>query len=313
MPCHHRRLPAWGAVSGIALMCAAVLSGACSTSSGGSAGSKDAFIKVVAAENFWGNIASQVGGTRVSVTSIITSPDTDPHDYEPRAQDGRGVAMADYVIVNGVGYDPWATKLAAASGRGKQTVLDIGKLVGVKAGGNPHRWYSPTDVQTVIDQISSDYKRMDPAGAAFFDQQKAAFESTGLEPYTSLITDVRRRFSGTPVGASESIVVPLVDALGLALLTPESFLDAISEGTEPTAQDKATTDAQIKSRQIKVYLVNSQNSTPDVKAQVAHATASGIPVVSLTETPPAGKSFQDWQTAQLTSLREALTRATRNP
>ena len=42
-------------------------------------------IRVVAAENFWGSIASQLGGDHVTVTSIITNPDTDPHDYEPTA------------------------------------------------------------------------------------------------------------------------------------------------------------------------------------------------------------------------------------
>lgn len=278
---------------------------ACGSSSSGS-GSSNAAIKAVAAENSWGSIASQLGGDKVSVTSIITSPDADPHDYEPRSQDGRAVASAGYVVFNGVGYDPWAPKLIGASGRADQTVLEVGKLVGVPKDGNPHRWYSPPDVQKVIDQISADYKRLDAADAAYFDQQKAAFESVGLKRYNDLIAEIRQKYSGTPVGASESIFAPLADTLGLRLLTPDSFLNAISEGVDPTAQDKATIDAQIRSKAIKIYVYNSQNSTPDVKAQVDLAKKQGIPVTSITETPPAKTSFQDWQGGQLSDLLDTL-------
>lgn len=297
------RLTAGGAL----LVAFAALLAACGSTSSGS-GSSSAAIKVVAAENFWGSIASQLGGDKVSVTSIITSPDADPHDYEPRSQDGRAVASAGYVIFNGVGYDPWAPKLVAASGRAGQTVLEVGKVVGVAEGGNPHRWYSPPDVQKVIDQISADYKRLDPADAAYFDQQKTTFESVGLKRYNDLIAEIRQKYSGTPVGASESIFAPLADGLGLKLLTPASFLNAISEGTDPTAQDKATIDGQIRSNAIKIYVYNSQNSTPDVKAQVDLAKKQGIPVTAITETPPAKTSFQDWQAGQLSDLLDTLGR-----
>lgn len=267
-------------------------------------------LRVVAAENVWGSIAAQLGGDRVSVTSIISSPGTDPHDYEPRAQDARAVAAARYVIVNGAGYDPWASKLVAADGDKGHLTLNVGDAVGVKHGGNPHRWYSPGDVATVVDRITADYKRLSPADAAAFDQRRAAFLGDGLGRYHALIADIRQRFGGTPVGASESLVAPLADALGLTLLTPEPFLDAVSEGTDPTAQDKATVDGQIRNRQIKVYVFNSQNATPDVKAQVKLAQAIGIPVVSVTETlAPATASFQDWQSGQLEKLADALATA----
>ena len=288
---------------------AAALAG-CGTTTGAAGTHGAGTLRVVAAENVWGSIAAQLGGDKVSVTSIINSPDTDPHDYEPRAQDARAVASAAYVIVNGAGYDPWAAKLISAAGGKGPTVLDVGKLVGVAAGGNPHRWYSPPDVAKVVDRISADYARLDPGDAAAFDGQRAAFESTGLSRYTSLVASIRQNYAGTPVGASESIVAPLAGALALTLLTPESFLDAVSEGTDPTAQDKATVDAQIRTRQIKVYVFNSQNATPDVKAEVKLAQATGVPVTSVTETlTPAKATFQDWQVAQLEDLSGALARA----
>jgi zinc/manganese transport system substrate-binding protein len=296
---------------GLVVVAVALVAGACSSGGSSSTVKSGGRLNVVAAENFWGSIAAQLGGDRVTVKSIINSPDTDPHDYEPTAADGRTVASARYAIVNGVGYDPWASKLLSANPVSGRAVLDVGDLVGVKPGGNPHRWYSPPDVRKVIDQITSDYKRLAPADAAYFDQQKTAFTTTGLGRYNSLVAEIKTKYAGTPVGASESIFSPLAGALGLHLVTPESFLSAISEGSEPTAADKAACDNQIKSHQIKVYVFNRQNSTPDVKAQVDLAKSIGIPVASVTETlTPATASFQDWQADELQGLQQALASAT---
>jgi zinc/manganese transport system substrate-binding protein len=278
-----------------------------STGHSGAQGSGGSAIRVVAAENFWGSIASQLGGNHVAVTSIIDNPAADPHDYEPTAADARTVATARYTIVNGIGYDTWADKLLAASPSHGRTELNVGELVGVGPGGNPHRWYSPADVHAVVARISADYKRIDPADAADFDRLRSGFETRALSAYDQLVSGIRKAYAGTSVGASESIVSPLADGLGLRTLTPRSFLDAVSEGTDPTAQDKALIDRQIQQRRITVYVYNSQNATPDVKRQVEEAEAAGIPVTTVTETlTPAGASFQDWQVRQLRQLRQAL-------
>ncbi len=290
---------------------------ACSTSSpstGGTASTASGSgktIQVVAAENFWGSIASQLGGDHVHVTSIITNPDTDPHSYEPTSADARTASGAKYVIVNGIGYDGWADKLLSANPGSGRTELKVGDLVGVKPGGNPHRWYSPENVHQVIEKITEDYKKIDPADAAYFDQRKTDFETKSLADYTKLISDIKAKYAGTPIGASESIVTPLSEGLGLKMLTPETFLDAMSEGTDPTAQDKAAIDQQIKNKQIKIYVFNSQNSSPDVQAQVKEAKAQGIPVATVTETlAPASATFQQWQTSELQGIEQALAKAT---
>jgi zinc/manganese transport system substrate-binding protein len=305
----------WGARSlmgaGAALLVVAAAAAGCGSGSSASTGSSSGKIQVAAAENFWGSIASQLGGNKVAVTSIITNPDTDPHTYQPTASDGRAIAAAQMVMYNGIGYDPWAPKLVAANSGSHPTVLNVGQLVGIPDGGNPHRWYSPDNVQSVISTITGDYKQVDPKDAAYFDSQNQAFETTGLGQYNQLISQIKSRYSGVPVGASESIFVPMAQALGLNLLTPDSFLTAISEGTEPTAQDKATIDSQIKNHQIKVYVYNSQNSTPDVQAQVKEAKAAGIPVTTITETlDPASSTFQAWQVRQLQGIANALGKAT---
>ena len=266
-------------------------------------------VRVVAAENFWGSIVAQVGGTHATVASIIDSPNTDPHAYEPTAADARVLADAQVAVENGAGYDPWMPRLLAADG-GTRTVLDVGQLVGVAPGGNPHLWYDPTVVERFLARVTADLARADPSDGPYFTTRRDRYEQVGLAGYHAAIARIRVRFAGTPVGASESIVADLCPALGLDLVTPPSFLRAVSEGTDVSAGDTATINRQIRTRAIAVYLVNTQNLTPDVQAQVAAARAAGIPRVDVTETlVPSGASFQDWQTAQLDALESALERS----
>jgi zinc/manganese transport system substrate-binding protein len=268
-------------------------------------------LRVVVAENMWGSLAAQLVGREGDVTIIVSSPNADPHDYEPTAADARSLAGANLVLVNGIGYDPWASKLIAANPVDGRVVLDVGKLLGLSSGANPHRWYSPQDVQRVIRATAGDYKRIEPGAAAYFDERETKLETSGLARYRRLIATIRKRYRGVPVGASESIVQPLAQALGLKLVTPPSFLRAISEGTEPTAGNRTTIDRQLARKQIAVWIVNTQNSTPDVARITAAARKRGIPVVSVTETPvPASASFQSWQTRQLRALAVALAKAT---
>ena len=281
----------------------------CSTSS--SPAATDGHLAVVAAENFWGSLAGQLGGSHVTVTSIVDSPDADPHDYEPTAADGRAMATADLAIVNGVGYDSWASKLLAANPRAARTDLVVGHVVGVKDNGNPHRWYSPDNVRSVIDTLTTDLTKLDPADKSYFEQQRSQLLTGNLKTYFDTIAGIKASYAGTPVGGSESIVALLADGLGLKMLTPESFLDAISEGTDPTARDKTTIDSQIARHLIKVYVYNTQNATPDIQAQVKAARKAGIAIATVTETlTPAGASFQEWQVAQLARLRQALAEGT---
>jgi zinc/manganese transport system substrate-binding protein len=313
---HRAYVPGVLAILGCALVAASALA-ACGTtsSSSGSPGTSTVgagsgtVIQVVAAENFWGSIASQLGGDHVHVVSIITNPNTDPHAYEPTAGDAKALAESQMVIENGIGYDPWVPKLLAAD-QTTPTLLDVGSLLGVPKGGNPHRWYNPADVQRVVQRIASDYQALDPAASSSFDQSRTHFDEFGLAQYNASIAAIKSRYSGTPVGASESIFAMLAPALGLDLVTPPSFLKAISEGTDVSAADKETIDNQIKNRLIKIYVYNSQNVTPDVQTQLAEATAEHIPVASITETlEPADVSYQQWQTRQLLGIEAALSRS----
>lgn len=264
------------------------------------------------AENFWGSIVAQLAGPDATVDSLITNPNTDPHDYEPTPSDARKIASARYVVENGIGYDTWVAKILDANPAQGRRVLDIGKLLDVPVGGNPHQWYSPTSVERVITRVTEDLGRLDPRHRAAFERRRADYEGTGLHTYNALLAQIRQRYEGTPIGASESIVTPLATALGLRLMTPESYLDAISEGSDPTAADKTTADTQITTNQIKVFVYNRQNATPDVQRLVDAARAHGIPVTTVSETlEPVSATFQAWQVGQLQALARALESATR--
>jgi zinc/manganese transport system substrate-binding protein len=295
----------------VLLVAVAALVAGCGSAGAPGASSAASRLQVVAGENFWGSIAAQLGGSRVDVRSIIVNPGTDPHSYEPTPSDARTLAGSQLAIVNGAGYDNWASKLLEASASSGRVVLNVGHLLGLSQGANPHRWYFPADVQRVIAAITADYERLDPAAAAYFASQRVAFETHGLSRYDQLRAQIRSRYAGVPVGYSESIFQGLGEDLQLKLLTPYSFVKAIAEGSEVTAQDKRTVDHQAEAREIKVWVFNSQNVTLDVQRVSEIARSNSIPIATVTETlSPAGDTFEQWQVAELEDLERALHAAT---
>lgn len=293
-----------------ALLATLCLLAGCGGSGTSTAGTGAGKLQVVAAENFWGSIASQLGGDKVAVRSIIVNPNTDPHSYEPTASDGVALARSQMALVNGLGYDKWASRLIAAN-PGSRVVLDVGHVLRLKEGDNPHQWYSPSSVASVIRQIVADYKRLDGKDAAYFDSQRTAFETQDLAQYNRLRREIRSRYAGVPVGYSESIFQPLGQDLHLKLLTPYSFAKSIAEGTDVSAADKQAVDAQAQSHEIAVWVYNRQNATPDVQRVNKIAQAAQIPTTTITETlSPASATFEQWQAAELSALLAALQRAT---
>ena len=295
----------------IAAAAAALVIGVLLAGCGGISSASTTGIRVVAAENFWGSIAKQIAGHQASVQSIIVDPAQDPHSYEPTANDARTLATAQLAIVNGVGYDPWAPKLLAANPDPHRVVLNVGDLYGLKEGDNPHRWYDPAEVETVARTVAADLSKLDPKHASGYADQLNTFETTDLKRYHQLIARIKSRYADTPVGASESIFALQAPALGLDLITPASFMKAISEGTEVSAQDTITTEQQITHHQIKVWIYNSQNATPQIQRLNALARANHIPIATVTETlSPRNATFEQWQVAQLQGIERALHEAT---
>jgi zinc/manganese transport system substrate-binding protein len=260
----------------------------------------------VAGQNFWGSIASQLGGSKATVQSVVSDPNADPHEYESNTNDARAFADANFVILNGAGYDNWADKLLSANPSSHRTVLVAADLLGKKAGDNPHFWYNPDYVIRVADQITADYKSIDSADSNYFDQQRAAF-TAALVPYMQRLAAIKTKFGGLPVGATESIFVYMAAYLGLNLISPPEFMDSVAEGNDPPAAAVISFQNQITSKQVKVLVFNVQTATA-VTTNIKHLAAlANIPLVGVSETlQPETATFQGWQVAQLVTLQNAL-------
>jgi zinc/manganese transport system substrate-binding protein len=275
-------------------------------SSGRSTGGSPRTIAVVAGENFWGSIASQIGGSQVKVTSIISDPNTDPHEYETDPNDAAAVAEATFVIMNGVGYDDFLADEVKTAGGSKQ-VLNVQQLVGVTGDdANPHLWYSPSYVLQAAEAIEKQLAADDPADASAFAANLATFRKA-YRPYLETIAEIKRKYGGQAISYTERVPGYLVDAAGLHLGTPASFSQAVEDGTDPTPADTAAFNADITGHQVKVLLYNSQVTDAQTTTIKHTATAAGVPVVGMSETIPGRYSnFQDWQIAQANALLAAL-------
>jgi zinc/manganese transport system substrate-binding protein len=279
--------------------------GQTTTSVSSSPGSRR-LVQVVAAENFWGSLAQQIGGTHVNVTSIVTDPNADPHEYESSAADARDIANANFVIVNGVGYDDWALKLLSADSSPNQTVLNVGVLLGRANGTNPHLWYSPTFVNATAKQIYLDLANIDPADAAYY-RQRYANVTSSLAQVNSRIAEIRQQFGGTKVASTESIFVYLANATGLDLVSPPSFMDAVAEGTDPPTQSVSQFESQLEGGNVSVLVYNEQTVTPLTQQIRQIAAQNNVTSVGVTETiQPPDTSYQVWMDYELISLQNAL-------
>jgi zinc/manganese transport system substrate-binding protein len=276
---------------------------------GGSVGSgtpvPSTAIKVVAAENFYGDIVKQLGGSHVSVTSILSDPNIDPHQYESNAQTAITISQAQFVIENGDGYDDWMDKILSGSPNPNRLLLKAFDVAQVKLPDNEHVWYSIDNAATIAQAITDDLKKLDAADAALFDSNLHTFQQL-LQSIRQKIEEIKSKFAGTPVGLTETIYLYQAGPLGLNVLTPFEFQKAMSGGTEPPADTVVTAENQINRHQIKVLIYNEQTVTPSTTKLENDARAQNIPVVPVTETMPPGKTYQTWMLDQLNSLEQSL-------
>jgi len=263
-------------------------------------------IQVVAAENFWGSLVSQLGGNHVSVVSVVSDPNADPHEYESNANTAKIFATANYVILNGAGYDSWADKLLSAGTNTKRKVLNVADLLGKKNGDNPHFWYNPDYVNQVTFKMEQDLISIDPSNTEYYKEQYAQLQKA-LGSYQNRVLSIKNQFGKTPVACTESIFFYPAAALGLNLISPAEFMDAIDEGNDPPVQSVVKFQQLIKDKKIQVLVYNEQTVTPITESIKKMATDAGIPIVGITETiQPPDATFQDWMNGELMAIENAL-------
>jgi zinc/manganese transport system substrate-binding protein len=265
-------------------------------------------LDVVAAENAYGNIASQIGGSHVSVTSILTNPNADPHLFEPGTSNGLAVAGAKVMIENGLGYDAFMTKLENAAPSSGRSVVTMAELLGLHGkDANPHLWYDVPQLGRIAGAIAVALERADPRHASVYRAGLSRFDRS-LGPLRRTVASIRSRFHGAPVAYTEPVPGYLITAAGLRNLAPSSFTRPIEDGSEPSPSAVAAMDALVTHHRIRVLLYNSQAVSPITARLRSAAAAAGIPIVPVTETLPAGMTFQQWQLRQARALAAALGR-----
>lgn len=264
-------------------------------------------VRIVAGENFWGGIAQQIGGAHAQVTSIVTDPTADPHQYESDARDAEAIATADVVVENGAGYDDFIAKLLSATSKHGRVVLSVADVLHATAGDvNPHLWYDLPRIPTVAAAIESALAAADPPDTAVFAANLKTFDAS-LAPLNALVAEIKAKYPGAPVAYTERVPGDLLAAAGLTVETPPGFAQAIEDGNEPSANDRTAMDDLVTNHRIRALLYNAQATSSVTRHVQDLAHGAGIPVVPVTETQPANEpSYQAWQQRQLEALLQAL-------
>lgn len=273
----------------------------------GSASDPGGKIRVVAAENEYGNVASQIGGRYVSVQSVQSNPNTDPHTYEVSPGVAQEVSSGQVLIQNGVGYDTWMSKIAAASPNSSRQVIDAQHLLGLPdSTPNPHLWYSPRTMPKVAAAMAADFAKLRPAHAAYFRVNVARFD-TSLKPWLRAIANFKAKYGGTPVATTEPVADYMLQAAGTVNMTPFSFQADIMNGTDPSAQGVSGQDALFRRHKVKVFVYNQQVTDALTQSFITTAKKTGIPIIGVYETlPTPGYSYQSWMLAEVDALQKAV-------
>ncbi len=261
-------------------------------------------LAIVAAENFYGDIARQLAGPDADITSILDNPDQDPHLFEATASVARALSAARIVIVNGADYDPWMDKLLKSARSANRTTISVAALAHKKPGDNPHLWYDTTIVAATARAITESLDAAEPANKAEHATRLRIFLAS-IAPINAAIASLRAKYKGQPISATEPVFGYMADAIGLDM-RHKSFQLAVMNDTEPSASDVARFETDLHQHRLRVLIYNSQATSSAAQRLLAIAKAQNIPVVGVTETMPAGMDWQSWMTGQLDALAKAL-------
>lgn len=257
-------------------------------------------IQIVASINVWGDIASQIGGDKVAVSSILTDPESDPHLFEADAKTASQIATADLVIDNGLGYDEFMNKLTTASPSDQRQELTISVVLQANGNANPHLWYDLPRIPRVAQAIADKLASIDPVNAGLYQQNLKSFNAS-YSPVLSKLSQLKRAYAGKSGAYTERVAEYVLTAADINNLTPVSFASAVESGSEPSPQDIEKFLAIIKNRQISLLQYNTQSVNDVTKQILNEAKTANIKVVGVSETLPPGQDFQTWQLSQLES------------
>lgn len=319
--------------SAVALAATSALVLAGCASGTGSGATDDGRIQVVASTNVYGQIAAEIGGDLVDVTSIIDSAAQDPHSYEPSARDQLTVSRADLIIENGGGYDPFVDALIDSSGSDAPVITaveyshdwpenaghdedetpsadgdghdhdhgDHGHVEGF----NEHVWYDPHTIEHVAEAIAAELGELAPDDAATFTANAETF-ADGVHGLEESLASIEGSDAGAEVFATEPVPGYLVRAAGLVDVTPAAFSEAVEEGQDVPATTLLEASRLIEGGSVRVVITNTQTAGAETRQIVETAGSRGIPVIQFAETLPEGQTYLSWMQDNIAALQGAL-------
>lgn len=284
---------------GVSVMLLGVLAGCGKAQSNNGGSSK---INIVAAEDFYGEVARAVGGNHVNVTSIINKPSIDPHEFEPTTATAQSVNNAKLVIYNGIGYDSWMDKLVSAD-QGNKKVLRVGEdLMNKKSGDNEHLWYDPETMPKLAQRIAAELAKLDPSHAKDYQKNANAYIAE-IKPVKNLAAKLAKQTNNKTVDVSEPVFDLMLQALKYKI-SNKGFELAVENGSDPAPKDIAAMQSDIIHHRIHFFVENIQASDPTVGRIVALANKNNVPVVKVTETLPDGQSYKSWMLGELQQIEK---------
>lgn len=295
-----------GALSLVMVMSAC---GSSSSASPGPSAAASTTLSVVASTNVYGDIVKQIAGDKVTITSIISDPDADPHSYEANSRTQLELSKADVVIENGGGYDDFVDTMLKSAKNTDANLLNVVDISGktAPAGGelNEHVWYDFPTVEKFVGELTSTLAAKDPADASTFNAGAAAFNQK-LTRMQATAASIKAAHAGAGAAITEPVPLYMLEASGLVNKTPSAFSEAIEEGTDVSASTLAETLALFSQKKIALLAYNEQTSGPATEKVLSAAKSAGIPVVPVTETLPDGKDYVSWMTGNLSAIQKAL-------
>jgi len=261
-------------------------------------------IRIVAAENFYGEVAKKIGGSYVEVFNVLSNPNQDPHLFSSNPSTAREIAHADLILYNGLGYDSWMAKLISATDEKNKKVIVVGDLLGRKDGDNPHIWYEPNTMLVYAQQLAKLFSQMDKTHADYYQAQLTEF-TNNYQPLLNQINVIRQQYQGTQVIATEPVFTYMTNALGLIMNGNDFQLNVMNE-TEPSVANTRDFENKLKNHQVKILIYNNQVENPLTEYMKNLAKEQHINIVGVSETQPVGKDYTRWMMDQLDALESAL-------
>ncbi|MFT8359163.1 metal ABC transporter solute-binding protein, Zn/Mn family [Bifidobacterium aquikefiri] len=262
-------------------------------------------IPVVATIRPWGSLAQELGGNQVKVTTIISDPNLAIQEYEPKTTDITTIGKSRIEIVNGAGYDDWATKSVPKDA----TLVSAADAVGASEGDNPYLWFSKDVRNSVATEVTEAYIKALPNQKAYFNARLKAWRKSETTLETLIQTVASQSKKKLTYAQERPIAYYLMADLGFSDKTPKKFAQALSGNEEPTVDEvDEFVNLLGKSKHPSIFLEDStRQSTETQEKLVTTAKGNAVPMTDVTEEMPTQETtLNEWISTIITNIAKAL-------